>query len=417
MIVRSISFDYPSGSASGSVSPGFETVFEQFERNLSDRGDHGAAFAVYLDGRLLIDFWGGLADLQHRRPWCHDTLAGIFSGTKGLVASCLLLLIERQAIDLDTPVCAYWPEFAAHGKKDILVRHIVSHQAGLPGLITPVSFRDATDYVRMAALLADQPPIALPGARLYYHALTFGWLCGELIRRVDGRSVGRFFDQEIARPLGLDAWIGLPAEHENRVALLEPSSGFGTQKRDRAAAPDHDPIAWSIWGNPERFGTEHLPANRRRWRAAEVPASNGVASARSLARLYGCLARGGEIDGVRVLNADTVTMGSTRLAHAVEPYLGEPIAFGVGFELQTETLPFGPVTIAYGHRGSGGSVHGVWPEHKLGFSYITNTLRETEGPDPRAAALLASLHEALVTITAKKRVADSRRPRAQDIRL
>jgi CubicO group peptidase (beta-lactamase class C family) len=226
-----------------------------------------------------------------------------------------------------------------------------------------------------------------------------------LIRRVDGRSVGHFFDQEIARPLGLEAWIGLPAEYEPRVAVLERSDGFGIQKRDRAAAPNHDPIAWSIWGNPKRFATDHLPANRRQWRAAEVPASNGVASARSLARLYGCLARGGHIDGVRLLNSDTVTMGSAPLAQAFEPYLGERVAFGVGFQLQNESTPFGPPKIAYGHRGSGGSAHGAWPEHKLGFSYVTNTLREAEGRDPRAAALLNALHEALVADTQNERVA------------
>jgi CubicO group peptidase (beta-lactamase class C family) len=384
----------------GLVSPGFEAVAEQFRCNLLERGDAGAAFAAFVDGRPVIDVWGGLADRAQRRPWRHDTLTGIFSGTKGFVATCLLLLIERGALDLETPVCAYWPEFEAHGKTQVLVRHLVSHQAGLPGLTTPVTFEEATDGIRMAGLLASQPAICPPGARLYYHAMTFGWLCGELIRRVDGRSVGRFFHDEIALPLGLDAWIGLPPEHESRVAVLERGPGFGTQRRDRDATPERDRVAWSIWGNPPRFSTDDLPANTRHWHAAEIPASNGIATARSLARLYGCLARGGEIGGVRLLSPQAVEPGCTCLARAVEPYLDEPLAFGVGFELQTEATPFGPAALGYGHRGAGGSVHGAWPQLSVGFSYVTNTLRESLGADPRSAALLHALHDALISISA-----------------
>ena len=384
------------GGVHGFVAPGFEAVAEEFRRNLDERGDIGAAVALVADGTPVVDLWGGVADPDRGRPWGRDTLAVVFSGTKGFVAACLLLLVERGRLDLDAPVCAYWPEFAAAGKERILVRHVVSHRAGLPGLVTPVTPIEATDDVRMAQLLARQPAIHGPGAGFYYHALAFGWLCGELVRRVDGRSVGRFFSEEIAAPLGLDAWIGLPARHERRVAVLVGDTGFGAQRHDREANPDRDPIAWSIWGNPGRFSAGELPANARYWHAAEVPASNGIAGASSIARLYGCLARGGELDGVRLLSRATVELGATGLVRDVEPYLDRPMAFGVGFQLQTELEPLGPPEDAFGHVGAGGSVHAAWPELRAGISYLTNTLRDAEdGRDPRSIALLRAAYDAL----------------------
>ena len=378
----------------GTAAAGFEAVVAAFQGNLTERGDLGAAFAVYVDGQPVVDVWGGMADRAAGRPWRQDTIAGIFSGTKGLVATCVLMLIERGALALDAPVCRYWPEFAAAGKEGILVRHVVSHEAGLPGLTTPVTCEEAGDDVRMAQLLAAQPALHPPGAGLYYHALTFGWLCGELVRRVDGRSVGRFFAEEVAVPLGLDAWIGLPADQEPRVALLERGEGFGAQPREQSG-PDADPVAWSIWSNPPRFSSDPLPVNTRAWRAAEIPGSSGVAAAASLARLYGCLARGGELDGVRLLTSATLERGRTRLSYGVEPYLGEPMAFGIGYGLQTEAHPFGPVAEAFGHNGAGGSVHGAWPELRTGFSYVSTTLQDLQGPDPRPLVLLTALHDAL----------------------
>jgi CubicO group peptidase (beta-lactamase class C family) len=378
----------------GTAAAGFEAVVAAFEGNLTERGDLGAAFAVYVDGRPVVDVWGGMADRAAGRPWRQDTIAGIFSGTKGLVATCVLMLIERGALELDAPVCRYWPEFAAEGKESVLVRHVVSHQAGLPGLTTPVTCEEVGDDVRMARLLAAQPALHPPGGGLYYHALTFGWLCGELVRRVDGRSVGRFLAEEVAGPLGLDAWIGLPAEQEPRVALLERGEGFGAQAREQQG-PDTDPVAWSVWSNPPRYTSDPLPVNTRAWRAAEIPGSSGVASAASLARLYGCLARGGELDGVRLLTPETLEQGRTRLSYGAEPYLGEPMAFGIGYELQAAAPPSGPPADAFGHNGAGGSTHGAWPELRTGFSYISTTLQDLQGPDPRPTALLDALHGAL----------------------
>ncbi|BCH67869.1 esterase (plasmid) [Agrobacterium vitis] len=376
----------------GFVQSGYETVAEAFRANFQQRGDHGAAFAAVVDGKPVIDIWAGSADRGDRRAWDADTIAGIFSGTKGLVATCLLLLLERGQLDLDLPVCTYWPEFAAHGKDWILVRHLVSHQAGLPGLTTPVTAEEATDDVRMAQLLADQVPICKPGTKLQYHALTFGWLCGELVRRIDGRSIGRLFADDVARPLSLDAWIGLPLDQESRVAVLERGPGFGI---DTQASSASDRVAWSIWENPRRFSVDPMPANTRSWRAAEIPAGNGVASVRAVAKLYGCLARGGDIDGTRILQAITIEKGRQRLIIGVEPYLGQQLAYGVGFQLQTKSPIFGEPEIAFGHDGAGGSMHGAWPELKTGFSYVTNTLMRSEAGDPRSNALLAALHRSV----------------------
>lgn len=384
-----------ASSVRGFLAPGFEGIAEEFERNLLERGDGGAAFAAVVDGVPVVDVWGGVKRGDTGDPWERDTLVGIFSGTKGFVATCLLQLVQRGKLNLEQPLCAYWPEFGANGKRDVLVRHVVSHRAGLPGLSTPVSSREATDPSRMAELLALQRPISPPGTRFHYHALTFGWLCGELIRRIDGRSVGRYFREEVADPLGLDAWIGLPAEQERRVATFRRGPGFGTGRADPPDDPALARIAWSIWHNPPRFSEDPLPANTRLWRAAEVPASNGIATARSVARLYGCLACGGEIDGIRVLSPEALAVGRTCLTRDVEPFLNEPMAFGTGFELQADGPRFGPVSAAFGHTGTGGSVHGAWPEFRTGFSYVTNTLHHSGGVDPRALALLRVLHDCL----------------------
>jgi CubicO group peptidase (beta-lactamase class C family) len=383
--------------ARGIVAPGYEEVAEAFTANF-ERGEVGAAFAAYVDGEPVVDIWGGLADSGRGVEWREDTLIGVFSGTKGMVAVCLLLLIERGQIELEVPVCRYWPEFAAAGKEGILVRDVVCHQAGLPGLTTPVSAEEATDYVRMAALLAAQPSIREPQEGPIYHAMTFGWLCGELIRRVDGRSVGRFFAEEVAAPLGLEIWIGLPERLEPRVAVLELSAGFG--ELGSLVERDIDPVGWSIWANPPRY--HDLAHNDRRWHAAEIPATSGIAAARSLARLYGCLANGGEIDGVRLLAEETIERGRRRLSVGRDPYLGE-IAFATAFELQADptgtTLP----PDEFGHSGAGGSVHGAWPSLRTGFSYSQNMLHTLDGLDPRAEALLVALHAAARRAHAKRR--------------
>jgi CubicO group peptidase (beta-lactamase class C family) len=377
----------------GWVSPGFESVRAEFARNFTDRGDTGAAFAAVHDGELVVDLWGGVGEPEHGCPWREGTLAGIFSGTKGLVALCMHMLIDRGLLDVEAPVSRYWPEFAAHGKEGVLVAELMTHRARLPGVRTPISVQDLLDDVRMAALVASQAQESDPRAAFCYHGLTYGWLCGELVRRVDGRSMGRFFAEEVAEPLELDVWIGLPCELEPRVSrlLLAPTSGTD---------PSFDPSLWpddelfqSAWGNPPLF-REPLIWNLPAVHFAEIPGAGGIASARSLARLYGCLACGGALDGVHLLSAPTLARARAEKVRAHEPLTDQDMVVALGFMLQPPQLTLGPPPDAFGHNGAGGSRHGAWPSERVGFSYTMNQMRD-DRDDPRGQSLLSALHSCL----------------------
>jgi CubicO group peptidase (beta-lactamase class C family) len=369
------------------VEPGFEPVLEEFRRGFDERGEHGAAFAATLDGCSVVDLWGGDADSLDGAPWREETMTLVFSGTKGLVATCLLMLLERGALDLDAPVARYWPAFAAAGKDAVLVRHVVSHTAGLPGLRGGFTPADLLDPARVMDELAAMAPFWPPGERLAYHALTYGWLCDQLIRRTDGRSAGRFFAEEVAGPLGLELWIGLPPDEEHRVARLRPAPSYGpTAVGD--VVPD---MLRALYGD---ILDGAVAWNDPAFHVVEIPAANAIGTARSIARLYACLACGGALDGLRLLSEQTVRTGWRELSRAPCAVTHRPYAFGVGFELQTELGTFGPVDVAFGHTGSGGSSHGAWPEQRVSFSYAMNELR-SESDDGRARRLLAALHEAV----------------------
>ena len=373
----------------GSFEPRFEAVAREFERNFTDRGEVGAAFAVVHDGVPVVDLWGGLSDLDSGRPWRDDTLQMIWSGTKGLVAVCMLLLIERGLIELDEPVATYWPEFAQNGKQNVLIRHVMSHTGGLPGLSRPATDKEFADWRLMAALLAAERPLWSAGSRLYYHSFTYGWMCSELVQRTDGRSIGRFFADEVAAPLGLELWIGLPNDLEHRVSTMHLWPRWG-QRQSLAT----DPVQANIWTGPPLVAGRPLCWNTHDFHRAEIAGANAIGTSRSVARLYGCLARGGEIDGFRLLANQSVELGQKCMATGLDPITGWPRAYGVGFALQTDKKPFGPVDIAFGHGGAGGSIHGAWPAERMGFSYAMNEMRD-EVMDTRAAALLDALYIAL----------------------
>jgi len=317
-------------------------------------------FAATKDGELVVELGRT------------DEPALIFSGTKGLVAMCLLLLIERGQLDLDVAVSDYWPEFR---HRNVLVRHVVSHTAGMPGLRPPPTEEELLDGEQMAARLAGEPPIWPAGERLAYHALTFGWLCGELVRRIDGRTVGTFFAEEFAQPLDLELWIGLPAEVEPRVARLERAP-------DYSVVGEPGPLLEALYGPLLHRFVWNEPA----FHAAEIPAANAIGTARSIALLYGRLEE--------VLRPETILLGRTELSRGVCAVTDLPYAFGVGFELQTERRSLGPPANAFGHTGSGGSAHGAWPDERVGFSYIPTELRSSD-TDDRARRLLAELHDEL----------------------
>ena len=372
----------------GYLAPGFEEVGLVFERNFQQFGEIGAAFAATLHGKPVVDIWGGLAERATARPWTRDSLQLIFSGTKGLAAICLLILIDRRLVDLEASVSRYWPAF---GKPEIRVRDIATHTSRLPGFDVPVSIDELTDDVRLADLLARQAPSTDPRAAFCYHALTYGWLMGELVRKVDGRSIGRFFAEEIAGPLELEIWIGLPAEFETRVTSLELAQNWGLSPHLQPEVYKRDALMRHVWGNPEMMTHRAFPWNRGDFHTAEMPGVNGIATARSLATLYGVLACG----GAPLMSTQTVQLGISALKSGFDSLYNEHRRFGVGFQLQTDTQAMGPAPDAFGHGGAGGSMHGGWPEKRVGFSYAMNYMRDGDIRDPRSSALLGALFKAV----------------------
>ncbi len=372
----------------GYAAPGFEVVRDAFAANFDRRGEVGAAFAAYVDGEPVVDLWAGVADAATGAPWERDTLQLIFSGTKGVVATALLLLVERGQLALEEPVATYWPEFAQSGKQAITVGDVLSHQAGLPWLDADVTGEALLDDEALAALLARQAPLWPGDRRVSYHPLTYGWLCGELVRRVADTTVGALVRAEIAEPLGAEIWIGLPSEQEPRVSTLCVRDDFRALGETLSATPGA-----RRYGNPPIF-EEPLLWNLPAVHAAEVPGANGIATARGMAALYGCLAGGGTLGGRRLLSEHTVALGPAERARGVDPLSDERLAFGAGFELQTERSPFGPALDGYGHGGAGGSMHGAWPKHRVGFSYAMNQMRD-DSDDDRSRTLLAALYTAV----------------------
>lgn len=370
-------------AAAGTAAPGFEGVRAAFERNLAAHGETGGAFAAMVDGELVVDLRGGLAGPEAGRPWGARTCAVIFSGTKGVVATALLLLVERGQLALDAPVASIWPEFAAAGKGEVTIAQLCSHRGGLPGLSATFDFGDPEAMARALAAQAPIVPIGAPS----YHAITYGWLAGELIRRVDGRNAGAFVRDELALPLGdLDIRIGLSPDDPlaGERARLRCSERFGPAA---FASADPDPRLQLVYGGsgiaPEVWNDPALLA-------AVIPAAGGVATARALATLYGRLvAPGGPID------ESALERGRQAVAAGDDPLTGRPLRFGpTGYELAGTPSELGPAADAFGHTGAGGSSHGGWPSLRTGFSYVTAELR-SEDEDVRAHTLLAALHEAL----------------------
>jgi CubicO group peptidase (beta-lactamase class C family) len=369
-----------------------------FENNFLSHGEVGAAFAVVHRGQTVVDLWGGHA-APEVTDWQEDTVSVIFSGTKGLAALCVLMLIDRGQITLETPVCQVWPEFGARGKEGVLVRHLLTHTARLPGIRTPVSYKDMRDHRRMAALLAEQPQEPAPTISFCYHPVTFGWLCGELLRRVDGRSMGQFFREEVAQPLGLDLWIGLPPHLESRVAQLVLGPDNGADPTFHPEQRADDALFQSVWANPPLF-TPEMPLNSPALHVAELPGVGGIGSARSIARLYAHLLHPGE-DEPELLSQTTLDMATVPLAGGSDGLLTDrALSFGAGFALPTVDEELGPVPTAFGHGGAGGSRHGAWPDRSIGFSYVMNQLRS--GEDPRGGALLTALEKATRHLTAPR---------------
>jgi CubicO group peptidase (beta-lactamase class C family) len=362
----------------GHCSPRFAAVRDAFEHNFAQGLEAGASFAAVLDGELVVDLWGGHADAQGERAWQADTIVNVYSTTKAMAALCTLMLVDRGALDLDAPVAKVWPEFAEAGKASVRVRQLLSHTSGLPGWDAALGVDDLYDWDRVCGLLAAQAPWWEPGTTSGYHALTHGFLLGEVVRRVEGRSLGAFFRKEVAEPLGADFHIGLAEEHEGRVGQMLPPLDSAL-----AAGAGIEPgsVAERVLGNPPLTGDV---ANRRAWRAAEIPAANGQGNARSVARIAGALACGGTLDGVRLLGPATLERTIEEQCYETDLVLGVPIRWGLGFGLTAKELPIGPNPRTFFWGGWGGSLVVVDLDARLGFAYVMNKMGATTMGDLRA---------------------------------
>jgi CubicO group peptidase (beta-lactamase class C family) len=390
-------------SVDGHVAPGFEGVRQAFEDNFRVRGDVGASVAVYVDGAPVVDLWGGLADPATGRAWGRDTTTLVYSATKGATAILVHALAEAGVLDLDAPVADHWPEFAAGGKAAVTVRTLLTHQAGLPVPTPGLTREDLFAGGPVAAALAAQEPLWEPGTAHGYHALTFGWLLGELVARATGRSLGTEFAERVAAPLGLDLWIGLPADADVDTAPLldgipDPAALEDPQVKALvvqvvSAMMDPTSLFARVLSTNGALPTPHAETwNDPRALRMEQPAANGVTNARSLARMYAATV--GTVDGVRLLSDATVEAARAEQVFGADRVLMSPTRFGSGFMLHHAGMPL-LSEWSFGHQGAGGALGFADVERRVGFGYAQNQLGASLMGEPRTAALIDALRAAL----------------------
>jgi CubicO group peptidase (beta-lactamase class C family) len=387
----------------GTCAPRFAEIKEEFERNFEARGEVGASVCVTVKGEAVVDLWGGIADPATGRPWARDTIGVVWSCTKGAAALVAHMLVSRGELDLDAPVSRYWPAFAASGKEAIPVRYLLSHQAGLAVLREPIPEAGLCDWQLVIDRLAAQAPLWEPGTRHGYHATTFGHLIGEVVRQISGRSIGAFFRDEVAEPLGLDFWIGLPPQHEPRVAPTIPASppgpGVALSRFYRVAMSDPTSVPGMVLHNSGAMLTPGF-IDTRAVHAAEIPALNGVTNARGLAGMYRALAgSGGGLVSPDVLSV----MSAVSSATSIDATLQVPTRFSLGFMKSMNNRHLGPgdqdsVILseeAFGHAGMGGSLGFADPRAHLSFGYTMNRQGMTIGVEARGQSLIDATYRSL----------------------
>jgi CubicO group peptidase (beta-lactamase class C family) len=376
---------------SGTCAAKLGAVKDAFAENFTKHGDVGASAAVVMDGELVVDIWGGHQDRARTKPWERDTIINVFSTTKTMSCLALLVLASRGLVDVDAPVEKYWPEFGAAGKSNVLVRHLLSHTAGLPSWNQRLEPSDLYDWDKLARLLAAQETWWEPGWKSGYHGLTQGNLVGEVVRRVDGRSVGTFFADEIARPIGADFHIGLGPEHDARVALVIPAPPLQFGSGDGAQAPPRDSI-------PYRAANPRLAAEQSweiPWRRAEIPAGGGHGNARSVALAQAAVSHGGSFRGTNVLTKAQIDRIFDVQAAGRDLVLGIGVTFGVGYGLNSPKNPISPNARVCYWGGWGGSL--VVNDVDAGFTmaYVMNRMGEGTVGDDRAHTLLRAIYQSI----------------------
>ena len=362
----------------------FEGVRQILEKSLASGADLGAGVSFTLHGETVVDLWGGFLEPDSSDEWQRDTLVNLYSTTKGMVAICAAQLVERGLLDVDAPVAEYWPEFAARGKEQIPVRQLLCHQAGLPAVRQPLETSVLYDWEAFTSALAAQEPWWEPGTQHGYHAITFGHLVGEVIRRVSGQTVGHFFRQNVAEPLGIDFHIGLPDKEHARTSRLHGRLIGGDGAKSGSSVPEPLKAFMREMADPSTmtggaFNNPRIPpdaVNTPEWRRAEIPAANGHGTARALARVYGAMALGGELDGIRILESKSIERAIETQAEGPDAVLGGmPMRFGLGFMLRSPVMPLSPSKRAFGHPGAGGSIGMADPDAGVGFGYTPNKMQ------------------------------------------
>ena len=374
----------------------FSPVRDAFARNFEEFGEVGAAVAVTIDGKPVIDLWGGVVDKDTKSPWQQDTIVTVYSTTKGMTTICAHRLVEQGLLDLNAPVAKYWPEFAQAGKAEVPVHMLLSHRVGLPTVSDELPEGAVFDWETMTDALARQKPFWEPGARHGYHGLTFGWLVGEVVRRISGKSLGTFFRDEVALPLGLDFHIGVDPKDDARIATMYTAVvpievARQMELRQQEVQERMSPELLAARANISILGAHNSEA----WRRSEIPAANGHSDAYSLARVYGALACGGSLDGVDVLSPESIARATTEQAAGPDAMLPNPTRFALGFWL-TSDGNMGPNPKNFGHPGAGGSLGFADPDRRIGFGYVMNQMKAgLQGESTTSQRLIDALYSLL----------------------
>lgn len=382
----------------GSCAKGFESVRDAFVTNFAERDEVGAAVAVWVDGDLAVNLWGGFADARRRRRWRENTLASVFSGTKGLTSTCVHLLADRGEVDLSAPVAQYWPEFAAAGKQDITIASVLGHRSGVIGPRTPLHWRDAADWDRVCEQLALSEPWWEPGTAQGYHMVTFGFILGEVVRRVTGRTIGQYLRTEIAEPMGIDVHIGLPVAEHHRCAEMVNKPHIrdvlanGQAPDSPVSLDDHPMAGLSVamgFVPDDELGSNELT----RWRTCEFPSTNGHVSALGLATFYNGLAQE-KLLSLEHMESVRVSQGGFDTDVVLGPRVADH-GWGLGYMLNQRGVA-GPNLRSFGHGGSGGSYGFVDLENRIGYAYVMNHFDATKcNADPRSTSLSDQVYRAL----------------------
>jgi CubicO group peptidase (beta-lactamase class C family) len=392
----------PNGKLQGTYDERFTAVAQELERNFVERGEIGASVCLTLEGRTVVDLWGGMADPSTNKSWERDTVAVVFSCTKGATAICAHVLASRGQLDLDAPVAEYWPEFAANGKKSATVRMMLDHSVGLPATRTPLAPGDCNNWDRMVEVLAAEEPEWKPGTRNGYHMINFGWTVGELVRRASGRSLGTFFREEIAGPLGADFWIGAPESVGPRVAPIiafTPDPTVPPTPFVKALMADPTGIQARAMFNNGGFSANDVACHR-----AEIGGGGGISNARGLAGIYAPLANGGSLNDVKLVDRDGLArMGEVSMATHEDATLLIGTRFALGFmkSIDNRRSRTGAVdsailsSAAFGHVGAGGSIGFADPECGLSFGYAMNRMGTSILLNERGQAVVDATYRSL----------------------